>query len=226
MPNNSFNKAPRPESMEQLKIYASIAGSSFMRWLALVVSGLLLSLAGLVVSAFLLSGHADLTGMPAILKQEFWAVVLLLASLILPIAYVLLANRIALGRVLFQIFEYQLAPAVGNRIANLVGRLISSQAGVGNVIGNVSALRDKLVAMSSEESTLHKLQHRILRYGLTRARLDDIDFRRTDLNLPEVVAGRVVDALKAGAEPTYLTFWVVAAGHLALFAFALIFAQS
>ena len=212
--------------MEQIKAYAAIAASTFLRWLGLVVLALAISLAGLGVSIFLLSGHAGLEGLPAVLKQEFWASVLLIASLTLPALYFLLANRIAFSLALFQVFEKQLAPAVGERVADLVGRLLARQAGAGKVLDGVAALRGKLQSQITEDSTLDRLQRRIVRYGLSRARLDDIDFQRTDLNLPGVVAGRVVDALKAGAEPSYMPFWAVAAGHVALFAFALIFAQS
>jgi len=211
--------------MEAFKYYAKIASASFLRWLLVFGAGLLLSLVGIVVSLYLL-GHGAQAGWLAAASGALWSTALFLGSLALPAAYFVLANKITLGFVLYGLFENKLLPLIEERVSALISRFISRQESLAGVLANVPALREKLVALVGEDSTLNKIQRQAMRYGLARVRLDDIDFRQPDLNLPGVIAGRVVDELQAAAEPGYLLFWIVATGHLALLVLALLFDQA
>ena len=208
--------------MEQLKFYAKMASASLLRWLLISGSGLLLSIVGLLVGLRLLGNNAG-SGLLAAAEQEPLSAALLLGSLILPAIYFVLANKTTLGFVLYGLFENKLLPLIGDRVAALVGSFIARQGGLAETLSSVSTLRDKLVALAGEDSTLNKIQRKAVRYGLARIRLDDIDFRQPDLNLPDVIAGRVVDELQAAAEPGYQLFWIVATSHVALLILALLF---
>lgn len=208
--------------MEQLKFYAKIASASLLRWLLISGSGLLLSAIGLFVGLHLLGNNAGADWRTAA-SEELWNTALLLGSLALPAIYFVLANKITLGFVLYGLFENKLLPLIGDRVAILVGNFIARQGGLTEALSSVSTLRAKLVALAGEDSTLNKIQCKAVRYGLARIRLDDIDFRQPDLNLPGVISGRVVEALQAAAEPGYQLFWIVATSHVALLIFALLF---
>jgi hypothetical protein len=208
--------------MEQLKFYAKIASASLLRWLLISGSGLLLSAIGLFVALHLLGNNAGASWGTAA-REELWTAALLLGSLALPAITFVLANKITLGFVLYGLFENKLLPLIGDRVAALVGSFIARQGGLAETLSSVSTLRDKLVTLAGEDSTLNKIQRKAVRYGLARVRLDDIDFRQPDLNLPGVIAGRVVETLQAAAEPGYQLFWIVATSHVALLIFALLF---
>lgn len=208
--------------MEQLKFYAKIASTSLLRWLLVLGSGLLLSAIGLFVGLHLLGNNAS-TGWGTAASEELWSAALLLGSLALPAIYFMLANKITLGFVLYGLFENKLLPLIGDKVSRLVNAFIAEQGGLAKMLVSVSTLRDKLVALAGEDSTLNKIQRKAVRYGLARIRLDDIDFRQPDLNLPDVIAGRVVEELQAAAEPGYQLFWIVATGHAALLILALLF---
>jgi len=208
--------------MEQIKFYAKAASGALLRWLMLFGSGLLLSIAGLVVSLHLL-GTAPGTAWTTAAAEEPWSAALFLGSLILPAIYFVLANKITLGFVLYGLFDHKLLPLIGDKVAGLVGNFIARQNVLAETLANVPKLRDKLVDLAGEDSTLNKIQRKAVRYGLARVRLDDIDFRQPDINLPGVVAGRVVEKLQAAAEPGYALFWIVATAHAALLALAVFF---
>lgn len=208
--------------MEQLKFYAKLASGALLRWLMLLGSGLLLSVAGLVSGWYLLGNNAG-NGWGAAAGDELWSTALLLGSLALPAVYFVLANKISLGFMLHGLFENKLLPLIGKQVARLTSTLIAKQGGLSKMLGSASTLRDKLVTLAGEDSMLNKIQRRAVRYGLARVRLDDIDFRQPDINLPEVIAGRVVDELQVAAEPGYPLFWIVTTGHAALLILALLF---
>lgn len=208
--------------MEQLKFYAKIASASLLRWLLISGSGLLLSAIGLFVALHLLGNNAG-AGWGTAAREELWTAALLLGSLALPAITFVLANKITLGFVLYGLLDNKLLPLIGDKVASLVSAFITRQGGLAKLLGNASTLRDKLVALAGEDSTLNKIQRKAVRYGLARIRLDDIDFRQPDLNLPGVIAGRVVEELQAAAEPGYPLFWIVATGHAGLLILALLF---
>lgn len=207
--------------MDQLKFYAKIASASLLRWFLVLGGGLLLSVIGLVVSLRLLGNGP--TGWTTAAWEAPWSSALLLGSLLLPAVYFVLANKITLGFVLYGLFENKLLPLIGDKVAGLVSNLIARQSGVADLLANVPKLRDRLVALAGEDSTLNRIQRQAVRYGLARIRLDDIDFRQPDINLPGVVATRVVDKLQAAAEPGYQLFWIVATAHASLLALAVFF---
>lgn len=212
--------------MEMLKFYAKTASTSLLRWLMLAGGGLLICLMGIVVSLRLLSNNAaasGIAGLGSAFLHEFWSSALLLGSLALIAIYVVLANKITLAFTLFRLFENQLAPLIGEKVATLLAKGIARQPGLSKSLSNVAALRGKLDTLASEDGTVNRIQRKAIHYGLTQARLEDINFQQDDLNLPLVISGRVVQALQAAAEPTYQAFWIVVSAHTALFALALFF---
>lgn len=206
--------------METIKNYAKIASATFLRWLFVAGGGLVISIIGLLVSLHLLGNGG--TSLWTAAGGKPWSTTLLLGSLILPAIYIVLANKISLGFVLYGLFENKLLPLIGDKVTGLVSRFIARQNGLADVLASVPKLRERLVALAGEDSTLDKLQRKAIRYGLTRIRLDDIDFRQPDINLPGVIAGRLIDTLQAAAEPGLRLFWIVATSHAALLALALI----
>lgn len=207
--------------MEQLKFYAKMASASLLRWLLISGSGLLLCIVGFLVGLHLLDNNAG-SDWYATAGQEPLSAGLLLASLILPAIYFVLANKITLGFVLYGLLDNKLLPLIGDKVASLVSAF-TQQGGFAKLLGNASTLRDKLVTLAGEDSTLNKIQRKAVRYGLAQIRLDDIDFRQPDLDLPGVISGRLVEALQAAAEPGYQLFWIVATSHVTLLIVALLF---
>lgn len=208
--------------MEQIKFYAKTASSALLRWLLLFGGGLLLSGAGFVLGLCLLANNAG-AGWARAAMDELWSSALLLGSLALPAVYFVLANKISFGFVLYELFENKLLPLIGKQVARLTSAFIANRGRLSKRLGSVSTLRNRLLALAGEDGTLDKIQRRAIRYGLARVRLDDLDFRQPDINLPEVIAGRVVDELQSAAEPGYQLFWIVATGHAALLILALLF---
>lgn len=211
--------------MEQLKYYARITGDALRRWLLITGSGLLLCAGSLFIALNRLGNNPGADWGTAA-RQEPWSSALLLGSLALPAVYVLLANRITLGFALYALLDNKLLPLIGDKVSSLVSAFIAQQGGLGRLLGSASTLRDRLIAMAGEDSRLDRIQRKAVRHGLARIRLDDLDFRQPDINLPGVISGRVVTALQAAAEPGYQPFWIVASGHAALLILALLFGHS
>lgn len=135
----------------------------------------------------------------------------------------MLANKITLAFALFALLDDKLQPLIGDKVTSLVSAFIARQGGVAKLLGSASTLRARLIAQAGEDSTLDRIQRKAVRHGLVRIRLDDLDFRQRDINLPGVISSRVVEELQAAAEPGYQAFWIVTTGHAALLILALLF---
>ena len=202
--------------MDQLGFYVKLASKSLLRWLVLSGSGFLLSAIGIGVAIFLFGNNS--TG----LRWGVWTVLLLLASVGFIAIYIVVANKVSLGFMLFQLLENKLSPVIGDKVAVLVSSLIDRQPGFLNALKG-PVLRAGMLDAANGDTTLNKVQRRVIRFGLEKVRLEDINFQEENMNLPAVISGRVLSELEAAAQPGYRLFWLVAGAHALLLVLALVF---
>ena len=202
--------------MDQLGFYVKLASKSLLRWLVLSGSGFLLSAIGIGVAIFLFGNNS--TG----LRWGVWTVLLLLASVGFIAIYIVVANKVSLGFMLFQLLENKLSPVIGDKVAVLVSSLIDRQPGFLNALKG-PVLRAGMLDAANGDTTLNKVQRRVIRFGLEKVRLEDINFQEENMNLPAVISGRVLSELEAAAQPGYRLFWLAAGAHALLLVLALVF---
>jgi hypothetical protein len=63
----------------------------------------------------------------------------------------------------------------------------------------------------------------VLGYALNKVKLDDIDFKHPNLNLPQELSNRIMFALSQAAQPSYKLFGIAAGAHVLLMILAYVF---
>jgi len=223
--------------MDQIKFSIKVASTSLVRWLALSGSGLVLSIIGIAVGFMLLGNNAGsgyhgvrsgsmvgvVIGILTLFQDDPWPALLLIGSFLFIAVYILLANKISLSFVLFQLVENKLSPFIGDKVSSLLSAIIDKQPGWIQTVKGVSSFRERLINSANMDNTLNKVQRRAIRFGLKKCRLDDIDFQQPNLDLPAHISKRVVQALQDATQPGYKPFMVAVVVHAALFVLAIVF---
>ncbi|MDO8989139.1 MAG: hypothetical protein Q7U91_05850 [Sideroxyarcus sp.] len=223
--------------MDHIKFYIKIASTSLLRWLALSGIGLVLSIIGIAVGLMLLGNNTEVgyhgvragnmagvfLGILTLFQDDPWPALLLVCSFMLVAIYILLASRISLGFVLFQLSKNSIFPIIGDKVSSLLNAIIVKQPGLAQTLNSVSSLRDRLINSANMDSTLNKVQRKVIFFGLKKCRLDDIDFQQPNLDLPALISNKVVQALQEAARPSYWPLLVVVVAHTTLLVLALAF---
>ncbi len=75
---------------------------------------------------------------------------------------------------------------------------------------------EKLISQSKKQlinainkTNENKIIKRIVRFGLKKINMDDIDFNNTNFSYTSIVTGKIINQLHSLSQPSYKTLWVV-----------------
>ena len=222
--------------MANFKFYAKTAAAALMRWLLIASVGLILAIIGIYIALHLIgnntgAGYAgartgSLIGVIftflSLFNTEFWSALLLTMSIAFVFIYGMVASKISLGFIISSLYEHKLAGIISEKITNTM-RTMTQKPGWAQTIDSASTLKAKLFSATKEDSTLNKIQHKVIDYAIKKIKLDDINFKHENTNLPEDISSRVMEQLSEAAKPSYVLLWVAVSIHTLLVVLAFYF---
>lgn len=184
--------------MDNVKFFTKTAAGALSRWLMVFLGGLVVT----VIVFFVFSSKAS--------AASYNTIYLVLSSLIFIIIYFIIANKTSISFVISRLFDEKLSSVLGEKIYHLLYAISERQPHWVQSIKNGAALKDKILDSSQQDSSLNKLQRKVIAYGLKKINLDDINFQQENLNLPQEVSDRLMLKLSETAKHSYALFWGVA----------------
>jgi hypothetical protein len=227
--------------MDNVKFYAKTAAVNVMRWLVLFGLGLFLIAIGLYLgmrffgnntgagftgAAHTGSGFAAILGIFTLFKTEFFTALLLVASFAFLAIYAIVASKVCLSFIISKVYENKFADAIGEKVFNFIGSINDKNPGWLQKVKNAGSVKEALLGAAREDSSMNKVQHKVLGYALNKVKLDDIDFKHQNLNLPQELSNRIMFALSQAAQPSYKLFGIAAGVHVLLMILAYFFDHS
>ncbi len=218
--------------MDNVKFFAKTAAANVARWLVMVGLGLFLIAIGLYlgmhffgnnIDAAHTSGFAAVLGIFTLFKTEFWTALLLLASLAFLVIYGMVASKVCLSFIIGKVYENKLADTIGEKVFNIISSINDKNPGWLTKVKNAGSVKEALLGAAKDDSSLNKIQHKVLGYALNKVKLDDIDFKHPNLNLPQELSNRIMFQLSQAAKPSYQLFWIAAGAHVLLMILAYFF---
>lgn len=210
--------------LENVKAFASIGARALLRGIAIAVTGFLLSLIGFLLIFYhhaegksVSGGHFGGIGIfwDIPVESKAGALVFFGAPLFL-MAYIFLAYKMVIQTVLYSVWESKLVGFIQPRIKSLVAGLAGRQPGWLKGITSWATLKLQLIAANNTAPESSFVKKRLVNYGLKKIKLDGIDFRRDDLDLPEVISSKIITVISETAKPSPVLFLLLFGIHLAL----------
>jgi hypothetical protein len=219
--------------MDNVKFFAKTAASNVLRWMVLFGLGLLLVLIGFYLGVHFFGnntgaadaggGFAGLLRVFTLFYDEFWTALLLVASLIFVVIYSAVASKVCLSFIIGKVYQNKLADGIGEKVFNIISSINDKNPGWLTKVKNAGSVKEALLGAANEDSSMNKIQHKVLGYALNKVNLDDIDFKHPNLNLPQELSNRIMFALSQAAQPSYQLFWIAAGAHVLLMILAFVF---
>ena len=182
--------------MDNVKFFTKTAAGALSRWLMVFFGGLVAT----AIIFFVFSSKAG--------AASYNTIYLVLSSLIFIVIYFIIANKTSLSFIISRLFDEKLSSVLGDKVSRLLVALNEKQPHWVQSIKNGAALKDKLLDSSQQDSSLNKIQRKVIAYGLKKINLDDINFQQENLNLPQEVSNRLMLKLSETAKHSYTLFWL------------------
>lgn len=207
---------------EDIKLYARISGKSFFRWLFITASGIVLTVISFLIVLF---QNISTTGEDERKKTVFivdlamdntGAFLLLVGAPLFIVVYIVIANKIAIQYMIFQIWKNKAINYVEPAVKNIVERATSQHNGA-KKLTDAAMLKAKLVQETRQDKRTSPINKRVISYGLKKIRLDDIDFANEKVSLTTIISDKLKAYISETAEPGYLLFWLLAGFQILLF---------
>ena len=222
--------------MDHIKFYAKTAASAMLRWLLLSGVGLILAIICIFIALHLIGNNTAtgytgartgssigaIFGILTLFKEEFWSTLLFAISFAFVFIYTLVASKVALGFIIGDLYENKLAGVIGEKVTNTL-RALSEKPGWGKSVTSVASIKDKLSNATKTDSTINKIQQKVIGYAIKKVKLDDIDFKPDNPNLPEDISSKVMNQLSELAQPSYALFWLAVGVHALFVDLAFVF---
>lgn len=222
--------------MAHLTFYAKTAAAALLRWLFISGVGLILAMIGVYIAIHLIgnntgAGYAgartgSLIGVIftflSLFNTEFWSALLLTMSVAFVFIYSMVASKISLGFIISSLYQHKLAGIINEKITHTI-RTLTQKPSWAQTVDSASALKTRLFSATKEDSTLNKIQRKVIDYAIKKIKLDDINFKHDNVNLPEDISSRVMEQLSEAAKPSYLLFWIAISLHALLVVLAFYF---
>lgn len=185
--------------MDNVKFLAKTAAGALSRWVFVFFGGLLAT--GMIVFIFRSKANA----------ASYNTIYLVVSSLVFLIIYFIIANKTSLSFMISRLFDEKLSSVIGEKVYDLIQSFSEKQPNWMQSIKNGAALKDKLLDSSQQDSSLNKIQRKVIVYGLKKINLDDINFQQENINLPQVISDRLMLKLSDTTKYSYGLFWGVTA---------------
>ena len=212
-----------------IKLAAGIVGRVLLKWLLVIVAGCSISLLyGAIVMVHNKGlaaggGHGSVWGYVfGLFSTDVAGFVLLFGAPVFMILYFLIANKTAVLSAIHHLVKGK----AGGYISGKVGGLVQGATRDGNWMGKGASsamMRARLLQGNLNDRDTPGLQRQVIRYGLKKMRLDDIDFQRKDLDLGTLVVGKMDQVLQETSKPSLKLFWLLVLVQTGLLLWSILF---
>ena len=215
---------------EHVKFYAKLSFKSILKWLFIAAVGLLLTLIFffviLVQSSDLMGGMGGAHGGGGIVALQFIVAlavsnpcgcIIFMGAPIFLVLYFLVANKVVIDTLLFGIWKKNGARLVEPKIKLIVEKFIERNPNWMKTITKQARLKSELLQLNKNDPTNSTVQRKVINYLLKKIKLDQLDLKREDLNLPEAVTQLASKKIAESTEPSFLLFWILLGIQVTLF---------
>lgn len=214
---------------ESIKLYAKISGKSFLKWLIVIITGIVVTMIFFFVILFTNAsgaggGHGNaLAFITNLAIQDFFGLLLFAGAPVFIFLYFSVANKIAIQTVIYEIWTNKAVQFVEPAIKKIAEKITSKQNWI-TTVSNSAMLRAKLLDENRNDKSNSTLNKRVLNYVFKRIKLDDIDFRNENLTLADIITLKIKNFISGIAEPSFKLFWVLLITQFVLLFLSIIFA--
>lgn len=212
---------------ENLKLIAKITAKTSLKWLMIVIMGTLLTLIFFSIVLFQSTGytdtrmgHAGEASVYLILVNMFsrniCAFILLVGAPVFTFLYLMIANKYAVQYTIYQIWQNKLGSVIEAKVVTLVDFIIAKNNTAGG-ISDAAALKLKVLDANRTSPDTSKIQKKAIAYLFNKIQLDDVDFKKEDLKLSDIVGMKLNNIVAELAEPSLLFFWILFGLQIVLF---------
>jgi hypothetical protein len=223
--------------MSNFAIYTKIGTRALLKGFAVGMSGIIFCFITFLVGIYLLSdnqgggvpaaGHAGilgaLAGLYSLFIQEFWSALLLFASLGFIYFYFVFAAKTTLFTVIHLVWKNKLADFITPKIGSYIQKLLAHQPDWLKKAGDKGILKMKLVQEAKSDSTLNKVQQKILVFGIRKIELNEHELQNLDsAMLTTKITETVKNKISEFSNPSLLPFWVAMSIQVVLLILAIV----
>ena len=213
---------------DNIKTAARIAGLVLLKWLLVVAAGCAISLICAAIVLFKSrgmsgGGHGSAWGyMLTLFSIDTAGFMLLFGAPLFMVLYIIVANKTAILSMVHEVLRGKAGGIISGKVGELVEGL--AHGGTGMVRATDAAMmRVRLLQANMNNPGTSKPQRRVIRYGLKKMRLDDIDFQRKDLDLGTLVVGKMDQVLQETSKPSLKLFWLLVLVQTGLLLWSILF---
>jgi len=207
---------------EHFKFYAKLSGLSALRWVAVFIPGLLLTLIFSLITGFQNAdimgsgggGHAGIAvvyvWIAALFMENPCAFVILIGSPFFLTFYFIIANKAAIQTLVYGIWTNKASHHVEPRVKSIVDHYASKSDQTQQVL-NKAKLRAGLLDASRKDPNTSGVQKRVITYAFKKIQLNDLELNNDDLTMGDVISVRVSGYISESSKPGFLLFWILLA---------------
>jgi hypothetical protein len=207
---------------EDVKLYALIAGKSALRWGLVVFAGVFFSLLFLIV--LLVQYYGTGSGKFLVYFCNLWqtnlaAWVLIFCFPVFIFLYVVLANKIVIQSLVYELWSKKAVVYVEPALQRVVARITNNQQWMRD-FSNKAMLRARILEAGKTDKTISSTSRKVLVFAFQRINLDDIDFSQEKLSLYDVLLTKLMQFISEMVEPGYVLVWLLLGLQTLLFVLA------
>lgn len=223
--------------MSNFAIYTKIGTRALLKGLVVGSSGIIFCFISFLVSIYLFSdnegggapaaAHAGVlgvfVGLLSLFTEELWSAILLVTSLGLIYFYSVFAAKTALFTVIHHVWKNKLADFITPKIASYMQKLLTHQPDWLKKAGDKGIVKMKLLQEAKDDSTLNKVQQKILVFGIKKIELNEDELQNLDsVMLTTKISETVKNRISEFANPSLLPFWIVMTLQVVLLVLAIV----
>jgi len=227
----------KEELLGNIKLFAKISGKASLAWIKVTLIGTVIMIVDLVIAIILLgdnsgggfpaSGHAGILGAVMgfifLFMVEFWTALLLTVGILVPVLFIVLANKNAIASAVYNVWKYKIADFIEPKIDIYIDKILQKQPDFLRNITDWSVVKVKLLDTINNDSQTPKLQKRIIKFVLKKIKMDDVNFKDPNTNLNSILSLKIKQFIAGFAEPDLKLVWIIVAIDIVLIILAFVF---
>lgn len=213
---------------ESIKLYAKISGKAFLKWFLIVASGIVITLVFFFIILFSnASGAGGGHGNPfalliSLALEDVFGLLLFAGAPIFIILYFLIANKVAIHTVIYEIWTNKAVVYVEPAVQKIAEKITSKQNWI-STVSDQAMLRAKLLDANKNDKSTSTLNRRVLNYAFKKIKLDDIDFQNEKLTLADILTSKLKNFISESAKPSFNLYWILIGIQVVLLICSMIF---
>lgn len=212
---------------EHLKTITKTSGTTLLGWLKVSFIGLFITLIDLIVGFYLLAdnkntgagpgGHANGIGAVLVLFIVYFyyftidffpALLTLLGFLAIPL-FTVLANKYAINKMLFSLYNQKLSSILEEKIKHIIQRVLNKFPNAYDKGTSWKQFLLKLIKENNLDKSSPWIYRKAINHTLKKIKLDDVNFSDSNISLTQIVSSKIKQTLDETLEPSMKIVWLI-----------------